>query len=489
MLSEIADSFDRLRRAAPDRILVFLPAAGSALTTTDLSDLADGVSAALDAAAVNPRALLCAAVGNRPGYLAALLACRRRQQTLLPLDGSTAPAEIGAAAAQFGAAAILLPAPHVIAGYARLTPTAGGLTLAHADRDPGDSRHGDAALLKMTSGSTGTPRATLTPESALVADSRTLMAAMGVGADDLQIAAIPLSHAYALGNLVLPLFMQGTPIVLRDAFVPQRLPDDARRYGARVFPGVPFMFEHFATHPPADGWPASLRTLISAGAPLQASVAARFRALFGVKVHPFYGTSETGGISYDAGDEPAVDGVVGTPLPGVTVTLLPHDGAPPDGGRVHVRGPAVIDGYADGSDADSFVSRGFLTGDLGSFDARGQLTLSGRVSSFVNVAGRKVHPEEVERVLRTHPDITDVRVIGVADPRRGQQLVACLVVAGGRPSVVALRQFCAAHLASHKIPRAFVVMDEIPLTERGKTDRGRLAAAVAAALGPQADML
>ena len=117
------------------------------------------------------------------------------------------------------------------------TRLASALTITRPEKDPGDSRHGDAVLLKLTSGSSGLPRATRTPETVLVADSSTLMNAMDVGPDDLQIAAIPLSHAYGIGNLVVPLFIYGTPIVMREAFVPHRLPDDARRYGARVFPG------------------------------------------------------------------------------------------------------------------------------------------------------------------------------------------------------------------------------------------------------------
>jgi acyl-CoA synthetase (AMP-forming)/AMP-acid ligase II len=156
---------------------------------------------------------------------------------------------------------------------------------------------------------------------------------------------------------------------------------------------------------------------------------------------------------------------------------------------VLVRSGAVSRGNADGVDADSFAGGAFLTGDLGEIDASGRLTLTGRVSAFVNIAGRKVHPDEVERVLRGYKGVSDVRVLGVADDRRGEQLVACLVVTGDRPSVVELRQFCGGRLASHKIPRAFVFVDEIPLTERGKTDRIRLQALVREALKPSDGML
>ena len=89
-------------------------------------------------------------------------------------------------------------------------------------------------------------------------------------------------------------------------------------------------------------------------------------------------------------------------------------------------GNAVASGYTDG-DGGAFVDGGFLSGDRGAFDACGRLTLVGRVSSFVNVAGRKVQPDEVERVLRAMPGVDDVRVVAAADARRGQQLVACIV--------------------------------------------------------------
>lgn len=498
MSSEIVAAFEQIRRDTPDRRLLYLPAGDTALSAQTLWEAAQSVMALLDHATINPRGLVLAALGNRPAYLASFLACLVRNQSLCPLDVSTPAPEIFAIASHLGANAVLTvdgaQEPHrslaAAAGYHTRDhhPTL-GIRVDVPLRDAGDSRHGNAALLKMTSGSTGAPRATLTPEHVLVSDTRSLMSAMHVGPDDVQVAAIPLSHAYGIGNLVVPLFLQGTPIVMRDSFVPHRLPEDARRFAASTFPGVPFMFDHFVNNPPAAGWPPRLRNLMSAGALLETRVAERFRALFGVKVHAFYGTSETGGITYDDTDNPATDGLVGTALPGVELELVGEEGAPDGGGRVLVRGPAVIQSYADNVDAASFVAGGFLTGDLGVINANGELTLTGRMSSFVNVAGRKVQPEEVERVLREHASVVDVRVLGVADERRGEQLVACLVTSGGRPSVIELRRFCGAQLASHKIPRAFVFVDAIPLTERGKTDRVRLRALVGEALSAMTDML
>lgn len=204
-----------------------------------------------------------------------------------------------------------------------------------------------------------------------------------------------------------------------------------------------------------------------------------FTRTFGAKIHSFYGTSETGGISFDDSSDNDEAATVGRPLPGVTITLRPEEGAPIEGGRVHVAGTAVSSGYAGQASADEgFVDDGFLTGDFGRFDARERLVLTGRASSFINVAGKKLQPEEVEQVLRSMPGVEDVRVLGVADAVRGQQVVACMVMHGHGLTAPDVRQFCGARLAAHKIPRTIVWLDRIPLTERGKTDRAKLDALV-----------
>jgi long-chain acyl-CoA synthetase len=329
------------------------------------------------------------------------------------------------------------------------------------------------ALLTLTSGSTGVPKATRKTDAHLIADSEQIIAGMRIGPDDTQMAVIPLSHAYGTSVILVPLLLQGTAIVLRESFVPQHLPCDAVAAGARTFPGVPYMFEYFLAHPPGDGWPSDLRTLISAGARLAPDTVRGFADRFGLKIRSFYGATECGGISYDAGDEVDEADTVGTPLPGVTITLRDDQGRPAAAGRIHVRAASVGDGYV-GEPGGEFCDGGFLTGDYGTFDGVGRLRLTGRASSFINVAGKKVQPAEVEDVLRQMPGVRDVRVVAAPDARRGEQVVACLAVdPGARDAVgmLAVRRFCSSRLAAYKIPRTVVILDAIPLTARGKTDR------------------
>jgi long-chain acyl-CoA synthetase len=204
---------------------------------------------------------------------------------------------------------------------------------------------------------------------------------------------------------------------------------------------------------------------------------------FGLKIHSFYGTSETGGISFDEGDTIGAADTVGRPVPGVTITLRTDEGLPASSGRIHVRNGGVADGYV-GESGGEFCDGGFLTGDYGTFDADGRLLLTGRVSSFINVAGKKVQPAEVEDVLREMPGVREVRVLGATDRQRGEQVAACIVgdPTGPALSVLAVRKFCSARLAPYKIPRIIVCLDAIPVTARGKVDRRALEEAVRAAI-------
>ena len=138
---------------------------------------------------------------------------------------------------------------------------------------------------------------------------------MGIGPEQVQIGAIPLSHAYGLGNLLMPTLLQGTAVILREGFVPHALAADAHAYGADVFQGVPFMFEHLAAAASAGGLAAAAaqagqrRARASRPPPCAASSTPS-----AIKIHSFYGTTEAGGIAYDDGDDLLDETTVGHPL-------------------------------------------------------------------------------------------------------------------------------------------------------------------------------
>src|SRR5262249_29452854 len=199
------------------------------------------------------------------------------------------------------------------------------------------------------------------------------------------------------------------------------------------------------------------------------------------KVHSFYGSSETGGIAYDASEDVAEPLHVGTPLPETNISFVSTSfGTESAGGRILVNGSAVASGYAGGmaapGEAPAFRDDGFLTGDMGYPDSKGRLVLTGRVTPLVNVAGRKVDPAEVEAVLLGFDGIAQARVLGMPCDTRGQQLIAFVVVRDHELTPLGLRRLCSASLSAYKIPRRFVFLDRFPLDERGKMDRRALEA-------------
>jgi long-chain acyl-CoA synthetase len=457
-VSDIVQRFARIAVDQPDRPIIYAPASKLVLTASQVWHSHLELRARLAALGIQPGQLVVSAAGNRPACIPLTLACLSLGVPLMPMDAGATITDVADFAARFGAFAVVIPhGPE--------------LRIRQQHTDP--VTYAKAALLKLTSGSTGFPKAILTYESHLLADGERIIGAMGIMADDTQLAVIPLSHSYGFGNLVMPLLLQGTAIILRDSFVPSQVLLDAHGFQARVFAGVPYMFNFLSANTSVDGWPASLRLLISAGARLDAQTSKACHDRFGFKIHSFYGASETGGIAYDATDALMPEGHVGTAMPGVTILVRSDDEAPDGSGRIFVRSESVAAGYTEDEEERAFVDDGFLTGDLGCVDSLGHLTLTGRASPAVNVAGRKVHPAEVERVLRTMNGVDDVCVIAAPDSRRGQQIVAC-IISRQLASALEVRQFCAARLAPHKVPRSIIFLPSLPVTPRGKIDRGQL---------------
>jgi acyl-CoA synthetase (AMP-forming)/AMP-acid ligase II len=479
MPSALVESFARVCRDRGSAPLLHAPSEGRTLTAHDITREAGDIRQAFRQAGLARGHLVISAIGNHATFVALTLACLADGLPLLPADRGTPVAEAEALASRWQGAALVLPQGSRVTASAATVPLPGGLEVHVRHDRPAGPCHGAACLLKLTSGSSGTPKATLTREAHLEADVRHITASMGIGPETRQLGVIPLSHSYGFSNLVLPLLWQGSPLLLRPGFVPTQIAPDVAAFSLHTWAGVPFMFDHMAAHVP-HALPPTLRTCISAGARLDAATVRAFHARTGLKIHSFYGSSETGGICFDGTDELHEPVPVGRPMGDTRVTLRPDEGAPTGSGRIVVHGPAVVDGYADEEDAGGFAEGGYVTSDFGQFSPDGLLVLTGRSSTFVNVAGRKVLPAEVEAALRELPGVRDSAVAAVADARRGEAIGAC-VVADERIVPAVLRARLAGRLAAYKLPRVIVQVESIPVTDRGKIDRAAVAALLAAA--------
>ncbi|MDF9825929.1 long-chain acyl-CoA synthetase [Ereboglobus sp. PH5-10] len=327
----------------------------------------------------------------------------------------------------------------------------GELTLL-APRPP--VRRRDELLIKLTSGSTGVPKALVFTHAQMLADGRQICATMRIGPGDLNLGIIPFGHSYGLGHLVIPLLEQGTPLLSAASPFPQSIAADCARWKPTVFPAVPTLLRALSNTDVSPVALASLRLVISAGAPLQPADALAFANKYGKHVHNFYGTSETGGIAYDRNGDAAETGrAIGQLIDGVRITFR-------RGKRFTVESPSVH-------------GRGrYSPPDRGEFNPAGELTLLGRAGRTLKIAGRRLDPGEVETMLRA---LTGVREAFVAaHPTRPDAIAAAVATDAPLPTAADIRRQLTPRLAAWKIPDRIVVLPAFPLTQRGKTDRAAL---------------
>jgi len=313
--------------------------------------------------------------------------------------------------------------------------------------------------LKWTSGTTDASRLIAFTAEQLAADAAQIVLAMGLRPDWPNLGVISLAHSYGFSNLVLPLLLHGIPLILAPSPLPEMLRRAAANEPAVTLAAVPALWR--AWHE-AGAVPAQVRLAISAGAPLPLNLEQAVFAMSGIKIHNFYGASECGGIAYDAGVAPRTDAALaGTPLPGVSVSLNGE-------GCLVVRGPAVGQSYWP--EASAALGEGkFQTSDLAELK-NGLVFLRGRLNDLINVAGRKVSPETIERALLAHPRVRECLVFGVPgqDERRTEMIVAVVASSAGETD---LKQFLLQSLPSWQLPRCWQFVESLSAGPRGKISR------------------
>ena len=326
----------------------------------------------------------------------------------------------------------------------------------------------DGALLCYTSGTTGTPKGALLTHRNVLASPAALALAWRWDPDDRLVLSLPLFHTHGLGVGLHGTLLAGASAVLQPTFDPDAVLDAAREHDATLFFGVPTMYERLARSSRVTELGA-LRLCVSGSAPLAADLHTRIAASAGVAVIERYGLTETLMNASNPYDGERRAGTVGFALPGVEIRLG-------EGDEILVRGPNVFPGYwrrpeatAESIDADGW----FATGDVGSFDADGYLSIVGRSKELIITGGYNVYPREVEDVLRGYPGVHDVAVVGRPSDEWGE-VVTAAVVADGPLDPDALLAFAAEQLAPYKRPRSVRLVDEIPRNALGKVLRREL---------------
>lgn len=348
-----------------------------------------------------------------------------------------------------------------------------------------------AAALIYTSGTTGKSKGVALSYRALAGNTLAVTGLWRFTPEDHLVLMLPLFHVHGLCLGVTGALLHGLTVLLEPRFDAARVVSAFAREGATVFMGVPPMYvrllEHLGAHPEASAALAKARLFTSGSAPLPASDFAAFRGKTGHAILERYGMSETLFTLSNPYDGQRRPGTVGLPVPGCAVRIVDDQGRDvPDGelGEIVVRSSGLMNGYwgREADTAASFRDGWFLTGDLARRGRDGYVTIAGRKSvDFIKSGGFKISAREIEDVLRRHPRVQDVAVIGAPDRVWGERVVAAVVLApGSGPSLSSeallaeLSSVCARSLADYKRPREIRVVEELPRNALGKVQKHRI---------------
>ena len=340
------------------------------------------------------------------------------------------------------------------------------------------------ATILYTSGTTGAPKGVMLSERNIASNVDSIVAYLGLGADDSIVTVLPFYYSYGASVLHTHLSVGARVVIESNLVFPQLVAEALARERATGFSGVPSTYALLLDRVPLAQYDlAALRYITQAGGAMAPALTARVRsALPQARVFVMYGQTEATARLTWLPPERLDDklGSVGIPIPGVTLQVRAESGTPlPLGeiGEVWVRGANVMAGYWMNPEASAQVLRdGWLrTGDMGRLDEEGFLFLSGRRSDMIKTGAHRVHPLDIEEVLAELDGVLESAVVGIDDELLGQVIKAFVVAREGQvvtPEQV--KAHCRARLPLYKIPKHVEFVAALPRTASGKVRRVQL---------------
>lgn len=345
------------------------------------------------------------------------------------------------------------------------------LTVAH-EHEPDDT-----AIILYTSGTTGRPKGVELTATNLLDTTSSFQPVLALTPDDRFGTALPLFHVYGQAVVMNTALVTGAALSLLSPFEPTRMLEMIRRDQLTALAGVPTMWNAML-HAAADFGPSDfehLRLATSGGASLPVEVMRAFKERFDCAILEGYGLTEsTGAATFNDINREQKTGTVGPALPGSLIEVRDIDGVPVDAGvvgEVFIKGPTIMKGYRNRPEATAADLRdGWLkTGDLGTLDDDGYLTIVDRAKDLIIRGGYNVYPREVEEVLYEHPDIVEVAVVGVPDDHFGEEVAAVIALAPGSSLTgEELRAWAKVQLSAYKVPRLYQFVESLPKGATGK---------------------
>lgn len=335
----------------------------------------------------------------------------------------------------------------------------------------------DVAAILYTSGTTGKPKGAMLTHRNLITNVKSCIQLGSITKKDTGLCALPLFHAYAMTvGMNIPVYL-GMKIVLVEKFIPGKVVQAIKKHKVTIFPAVPTMFAYILNMPAIVKKKdlSSVRLCLSGAMALSTEILKQWEERFNVPILEGYGPTETSPV---ASSNPLKGkrkiGSVGTPIPGVEMSVTDEEGHETPAGKVGeilIKGDNVMKGYLNNDEATKeCIKYGWYhTGDLGYKDEEGYYYIVGRKKEMVIVGGFNVYPSEIEQTLYQHPGILEAAVVGVFDKFKGEAVKAFVVPKqDAKLDYDEVMDFMRDRVADYKVPRYLEFRDALPKTDTGK---------------------
>jgi fatty-acyl-CoA synthase len=354
--------------------------------------------------------------------------------------------------------------------------------VAEGDSTPPPAPDGDASVVMLTSGTTGTPKGAPRTQPRSLAVIGALLSKVPFRTGEATYVAAPLFHALGFMHSALALGL-GSKLVVNRRFDPERAIAAVAEQRCTALVVVPVMLQRILAlddEALARHDLSSLRIVFVSGAQLEGELGRRATERFGDVLYNLYGSTEAAWATIATPEDlRAAPGCAGRPPFGTRVRLFDAAGRrierPGETGRIFVGNVLPFEGYTGGGTKEMLGDL-MSTGDVGHFDEGGRLFIDGRDDEMIVSGGENVFPREIEELLVTHEAIEEGAAIGVPDEDFGQRLKAFVVLRPGKElSEEDVKQFIRDNLARYKVPREVAFLDELPRNPSGKVLKRELA--------------
>jgi malonyl-CoA/methylmalonyl-CoA synthetase len=482
------------RHAGKSTPFIFL-ADGHCITHAKFLEQVAQVAHAITALGLRPGDRLAAQVEKSPDALALYAACTQTGVVFLPLNTAYTPTEVSYFVKDSGAVLFVcddakkdaLAAMAQDAGAAIATMNADGsgslmdqAAVLPTVFDTVDRTGDDLAGFLYTSGTTGRSKGAMMTQTNLISNAQTLAEIWRFTERDVLLHALPIFHTHGLFVATNVTLVAGGSMIFLPKFDLDQVIDQLPKATAMM--GVPTFYTRLLSDARFDRDLAShMRLFISGSAPLLAETHVQFEERTGHRILERYGMTETNMNISNPYDGERRAGTVGLPLPGVEVKITDSNGADiADGevGQIEVRGPNVFKGYWQMPEKTREELRDngfFITGDLGTRENDGYISIVGRNKDLIISGGYNIYPKEIELLLDDQPGVLESAVIGVPHPDFGETVLGVLIAKDGAElDIDTITSSVGQSLARFKQPRKLVILTELPRNAMGKVQKNLL---------------